>query len=94
MEIDCQSNWHSEAQTRTEMENIEEEWRAEGLEMPKLIYWNVSAENDIILQDASNKKVSYVSGCSPIIFKTILSGKTGLDMMMSILGSDRYKEIR
>src|SRR5574344_385362 len=44
----------------TEMERIRIQWAADGLELPKLVYWNVRANNDNILDASPN--VSYVSG--------------------------------
>lgn len=79
--------------TKTLMENMRKRWAAYGLKMPKLVYWNVNATgNADILDDGPD--VSYVSGCSPTIFKSILSGKTGIDLMMEVLNSKRYEVIR
>ena len=38
--------------------------------------------------------VSYVSGMSPSIFETIMTGKTGYDLMMEKLNTERYACIR
>jgi len=77
--------------TATEMEKVRKQWESYGLKMPRLIYWNVNARNDTILDFSPN--VSFVSGCSPVIFEQILSGKTGMDLMLDKLLSDRYKDI-
>ena len=78
--------------TKTLMENMRKRWAAYGLKMPKLVYWNVNATgNADILDDGPD--VSYVSGCSPTIFKSILSGKTGIDLMYEVLDGERYKVI-
>lgn len=77
---------------RTMMENMREKWAAYGLTLPKLVYWNVNATgNADILDDGPN--VTYVSGCSPIIFKQVMSGKTGIDLMYEVLDGERYKVI-
>ena len=75
----------------TEMERIRMQWAADGLELPKLVYWNVCANNDNILDAGPN--VSYVSGASPVIFEQVLSGKTGYDIMKEKLESPRYSAI-
>ena len=81
------------APTKTLMENMRKRWAAYGLKMPKLVYWNVNATgNADILDDGPD--VSYVSGCSPTIFKSILSGKTGIDLMYEVLDSKRYEVIK
>lgn len=75
----------------TEMEKIREEWAEAGLEMPRLVYWNVDARNDTILDAGPN--VSYVSGFSPSIFESVLTGKNGHALMLDKLMSDRYADI-
>ena len=75
----------------TEMERIRADWEASGLECPKLVYWNVNARNDNILDAGPN--VSFVSGCSPIIFKQVLTGVTGYELMLKTLLSERYDAI-
>ena len=74
-----------------EMEKIRQKWASYGLELPKLVYWNVNARNNTILDKGPN--VSFVSGCSPIIFEQVLTGKTGIELMMHVLMSERYKWI-
>lgn len=76
----------------TEMERIRIQWMADGLELPKLVYWNVCANNDNILDASPN--VSYVSGASPVIFEQVLSGKRDLDLMLDKLMSKRYEQIK
>ena len=76
----------------TEMERIRIQWAADGLELPKLVYWNVRANNDNILDAGPN--VSYVSGASPVIFEQVLSGKTGYELMLDKLMSSRYEQIK
>ena len=90
MEINCMSNW-DEDYTQTAMEHLRKRWRSYGYKLPKLVYWNVNARNNTILDKGPN--VSFVSGCSPIIFKQVLTGKTGFELMMEVLMSERYKWI-
>ncbi len=78
----------------TLMENIAQKWAAHGYRMPRLIYWNVQARQNNIPQDLGCGYVSYVSGMSPSIFETILSGKTGMDLMYEKLDSERYEVIK
>ena len=92
MEIDYMSNWSRET-AETEMEKVRKDWLSEGLELPKLVYWNVNARHDTFLEDAGNN-VTYVSGCSPVIFKSVLTGKTGYDLMITTLTAERYNAIK
>jgi hypothetical protein len=94
MEIDqgCGHGCSCDGKTLTEMEAIHKKWNAMGYKMPKLVYWNVDARQDNIL-DAS-PYVTCVSGCSPSIFESIITGKTGISLMMDKLNSKRYEAIQ
>lgn len=85
-------NQWTEETTATEMEKIRMDWEASGLKCPRLVYWNVDARNDTILD--SGPDVSFVSGFSPMIFKQVLTGKTGLDLMYETLNQERYSIIK
>lgn len=75
-----------------EMDIIMKDWIASGLEPVNLVYWNVNAANPTILQKP-NSRVSFVSGCSPTLFKQIMTGKQGVDLMLEALLNDRYAPI-
>lgn len=61
-------------------------------EFPDVVFWNVSARNDTFLDDPKSG-ITYVSGCSPVLFEQILSGKTSMDLMFEKLNSERYNAI-
>ena len=101
MEFDSatSSGWSWDAPSRmtkdnaeTLMEGIARKWAAAGYEMPHLIYWNVQARQNNIPM-LGNGRISYVSGFSPSIFQTIVTGKTGYDLMMECLNKERYAVI-
>ena len=76
----------------TVMEGIAQKWADHGYKMPHLIFWNVQARQANIPM-LGNGPISYVSGFSPSIFQTIMSGKTGYDLMMEKLNESRYEII-
>ena len=78
---------------KTLMEGIRTKWANYGLRMPKIIYWNVDARHNNIPEDLGCGDISYVSGMSPSIFDTLMSGKSGYELMMAKLDSPRYKVI-
>ena len=89
-------NWNyengwTENKTSTEMEKIRIKWANYGLKLPKLIYWNVDARNNTILDAGPN--VSFVSGMSPTIFKSVLTGKSGWDLCLEAICAERYAVI-
>lgn len=94
MEIDEGSCWRGASRRTTEMEAIREEWAEAGLKMPKLFYWNVDARHNTILDDPNNEDVTFVSGASAITFQSVLNGKSGIEVMLDKLNSDRYKDVK
>ena len=74
----------------TLLEGIARKWKAYGYQMPHLIFWNVQARQNNIPM-IGHGAISYVSGMSPSIFETIITGKTGYDLMMAKLDSTRYE---
>lgn len=78
---------------RTLMEKIEEKWNQVGYKMPNLVFWNVNATANPNMPMEMKDGVSYVSGCSPVIFKQILTGKTAFDLMYEVLDAERYAVI-
>ena len=82
----------TKANADTLLEEISKKWAAAGYVMPKLVFWNVDArQNNIPL--LGNNRISYVSGFSPSIFQTIMSGATGYELMMKTLNNSRYDAI-
>lgn len=76
----------------TLFEAMSKKWANNGYQMPHLVFWNVNARQNNIPM-LGNGPVSYVSGFSPSIFETIMSGKTGYMLMMEKLDSPRYSAI-
>ena len=57
-----------------------------------LVYWNVDARQNNIAT-LGNGRVYFVSGMSPSIFTSIMTGKSGYDLMMETIMSERYSLI-
>lgn len=94
MEIDCGTTWgyDTERLMATEMEKVRKKFAAAEVEMPRLVYWNVNARNNTILDSGPN--VSFVSGCSPVLFEQVITGKNGWDLCCEKLLSERYEVIQ
>lgn len=75
----------------TLFEKIERKYRAHGYKMPQVVFWNLDARQDTIPAIGGN--YSYVSGFNPNMIECILSGKTGWDLCLEKLLSERYKAI-
>ena len=78
---------------KTLMESIEAKWNAHGYKMPNLVYWNVNATPNGNFPMEIKDGVMYVSGCSPTIFKQVLTNKNAFSLMYEVLDSERYKPI-
>lgn len=75
------------------IERIRDNWELQtNIPFPQLYYWNVNVRNNTVLD--LGKDVSYISGASPAILKQVLSGKTGWELCLETLLSDRYKVIK
>lgn len=86
------SRWTQQSAS-TEMERIRQKWARYGLKLPKLIYWNIESRNENTFLD-SGPNVTFVSGMSPVIFKSVLTGKSGWELCLDILLSQRYENIK
>lgn len=76
----------------TVMEGCMRRFREAGYDLPHLVFWNVDARNDTIpMRDNGN--VTFVSGYSSVLFEQIMTGKTGLDLVLDKLNSERYAPI-
>lgn len=94
LEFDSARSYDCRGNAKTLMENIREKWARAGYRVPHLIYWNIQARQNNIPENIGVGAISYVSGMSAAIFEQILSGKTGVDLMLEKLDSPRYECIR
>ena len=86
----------SQNQINTLLEDIAQEWKEEGYELPQLIFWNLDARNpDGNIPMLKGGRFAYLSGFSPVMLKQILSGKDGYDLMIAkLVESGRYDVIK
>lgn len=82
----------SQNQINTLFETIAKKWNKHGYKLPNVIFWNLDARNENI--PAIGEGFSYVSGFSPVMIETILSGKDGWDLCLEKLNSERYTVIK
>lgn len=82
---------NSEETRDTLIEGIAKKWERYGYKLPQIVFWNLDARTDNIPAIGGN--FSYISGFSPVMIEQVLSGKTGEELMLDKLNSDRYKAI-
>jgi hypothetical protein len=92
MEIDYNSDDWNKRNSESHMERIRKDWESNGLTMPHLVYWNVESRDENKFLDLG-ENVTLVGGCSPIIFQSVLTGKTGYELCLEILNGERYQYI-
>jgi len=92
---DMEFNKATSRNSKTNFETIKDKYIASGYEMPTLVFWNVNARNSHSPVTFDERGVALVSGCSPSIFSSVLSGKsvTPYDIMMDTIGRDRYSRV-
>ena len=67
-----------------------------GYKIPNVVFWNVNSRHDVFLADKDRKGVQLVSGQSASTFKNLIGcvDKTPVEMMYSVLNSERYQAIQ
>lgn len=75
--------------------NIKNKFKQNGYELPKLIWWNANAINEVFPMKA-DENCQYVSGASPSIMKAVIEGKmlSAIDLLKSAVLIERYKNIK
>ena len=90
MEIDqCSSRkW-------TFYDQMQEQYRSCGYEIPNIVFWNVNSRHDVFHADSSRKGVQLVSGQSAATFQQLMKtvGMTPVEAMEYVICSERYAEI-
>lgn len=91
---DMQFNYATNGESvQDSISNQMKQYRAYGYEIPHLIFWNVNARYDANIPMKDEKGITFVSGYSPVVFDMILKEKTGQDLMLDKLNSERYAVI-
>lgn len=86
--------YYSNNKSKTNFEVIKSKYARAGYKMPQIVFWNVNSYSDVPVK-FDDKGVCLVSGCSPSILKSVLSGKvtTPYDMMINTVCTERYAPI-
>lgn len=92
MEIDGCTNQEHHENFYDYVSRIYEE---HGYKIPNVVFWNVNSRNDVFLADKNRKGVQLVSGQSASTFKNLIGcvDKTPVEMMYTVLNSERYAPI-
>lgn len=77
-------------------EEMRRRFEAAGYKLPTLVWWNVNARANTFHAEATDGDVRFVSGSSASVFKDLCDnlGSTPRDLMLQILYSERYEQIK
>lgn len=90
---DMQFDQATTSNSQSNFEVIKQKYQNNGYKMPKLVFWNVRASSGFpVIKDEINTVL--VSGCSPVIFKTVLSGENPYQVMINTLNQKRYSLVK
>lgn len=90
MEFDQASRggWRS---NETNFEAIRRGYAQAGYEMPQLVFWNIAGRQGNVPVKMNDKGVALVSGCSPSILTSLLSGELDpMKIMLKTVLNERY----
>ena len=79
---------------KTLLKSIEEEFKANGYEMPTIVFWNVDSKKTAFQVSADDTNVLLCSGCSPVILRGVLKYNNPMELVMETLNSSRYDLIK
>lgn len=81
---------------KTLMETVKKKYKKAGYKLPKIVFWNLDARNEVFPCTVNDLGVQLVSGFSPVLFKNLMQDKflSPVEMMMDILNQERYSVVK
>jgi hypothetical protein len=82
-------------QQTTNFDAAKQKYASAGYKLPKIVFWNCSSRNDQFPITEDENGVCLVSGCSPSILKSVLSGKefNPMAILNETIGQKRYDRV-
>lgn len=78
----------------TNFEYAKNKFSTHGYQLPTVVFWNVQSRNTQQPVTMNEQGVVLVSGCSPRVFKMVVSGNLSpYAFMMDTLGNERYSKV-
>ena len=78
---------------KTNFEIIKQKYKEAKYNMPILVFWSVDSRQNNVPVTQNEKGVILVSGSSASVFKMAMEKTTPYEFMLSVLNSERYKNI-
>lgn len=94
---DMEFDYCAEDASLTNFEYAKKIFEAAGYHLPEVVFWNVASRNRQQPVSKNEQGVALVSGCTPRLFSMIAEGNvsaaTPYQIMLEVLGSERYEKI-
>lgn len=92
---DMEFNSCTSRRNDTSMDMIKRKYTEAGYTIPKIVFWNLCSRNKNSPVQKDEKNAFLVSGFSPAILKSVLTGKNSnpLELMLEVLNSPRYSMV-
>ena len=91
MEFDAASTNNS----KTNFQVMKDKYENAGYQLPQVVWWNVAGRNENFPIRADDTETALVSGCSPSIFKSLMSGKqiSPMSVLYDTINVERYERV-
>ena len=92
---DMEFNQACTSNTMTNFEVMKRKFANAGYALPQVVWWSVASRNDNFPIRVDDTGTALVSGCSPSIFKSIVSGKQydPMTMVYDTINVERYNRV-
>lgn len=94
---DMEFDYCTEDASLTNFEYAKKQFEETGYRLPEVVFWNVASRNRQQPVSKNEQGVALVSGCTPRLFSMIAEGNvsanTPYQIMLEVLGSERYEKI-
>lgn len=78
----------------TNLEVIKQKYKKSGYKLPNVVFWNVNASGKNVPARHTENGIALVSGFSPTVFKIAVENKTPEQVMLDVINSERYSQIK
>jgi hypothetical protein len=82
--------------SKTNFQVMKDKYENAGYQLPQVVWWNVAGRNENFPIRADDTGTALVSGCSPSIFKSLMSGKQldPMGVVYDTVNVERYERIK